>query len=247
MDVVGKGGELPDLHNMIDRLQPELPGMMGVVFDGAPRGSDHEHLIREHGLQLISPPTAHRAAEDPDDVRIEKRHRLEMTDARHPDRTSTPVEIWAEGGHAAIAHHREDGTQFLEQLTRGQVQRRENSDGTYRWYGVFTTPDDGSVTLSYLSTEEDVRNKIIRAEYLRTVAPGDDDYATLYGSRNDAEGINSQYANRLPNDRSPVYGKRRLLAHALAWAIVPQRRRRQPVPPEPTSGSPPDQGHAVAA
>jgi hypothetical protein len=70
---------------------------------------------------------------------------------------------------------------------RLKTERRKNSDGTWRIYNLWQTPDGGTFREPVIDTDDDKLRKLNRAERLRSIPPTDPDYKELYGRRNDAE------------------------------------------------------------
>lgn len=63
-----------------------------------------------------------------------------------------------------------------------------------------------------------------RTDQLRCIPESLDEFAKIYGVRNDAEAINSEFKRTLVVDRAPALGWRRQLLAALSWSIYNNAR-----------------------
>lgn len=218
VDSVGAGGEMATLEPMADRILPRLPGALAVLYDAAARGKTREHLLREHGVELIAPPAAKKAARSRKEVREEKEAFLETVVGTYPDGTTTPIELWVHGGQVHTVEFDEAANRLRNPLTLHELHRRGHR-GRYRVYGDYTTDDGARLRLRGLPTDEDRQRKFNRCENFRFFPRGSPQYAANYPRRADAEAANRQLKDALWQRRAGSYGKTRVLIDALGWAI----------------------------
>lgn len=192
-------------------------GVQAVVYDGALRGSHHHTLMDRHGVVVIN-----------------KVHPATRTGDERTYRT-IPLGTWThrvgrrDCEHHLVAHHgdvhdavaTDDGTIALSPaLVRTQIRRHPRADGTWRmnlgitvacrrgpftaWINPHPSADDGNAR---------------RPDQLRFIPESLDEFDDLYGLRNDAEAINSEFKRTLVVDRAPALGWRRQLLAAMSWGI----------------------------
>lgn len=216
--VATKGGEAGAALNCVERIRPRLPGAQAFAYDGALRGMHVRRLLRDMGLVSISPPTAARAETD-EHERVEKVVFIETIAAPDGDQVS----LYGKGGQIGVGEFDADGNETFLPLARQATKRRQNSDGTFRWYGLYRLPDHlGGMEflLRADTTEADVKRKINRSENFRLIPPGDPDYAELYPLRADSEANNRQLEDTLWINRAHSVGARAQLLDLLGYSLV---------------------------
>ncbi len=146
-----------------------------------------------------------------------------------------PLGIWTHQtpnracAHQLVIHHgniheaitTDDGT-----ITNGpalehtQIRRHRRADGTWRMNLGITLPcRHGSFTAWVNPHPQPGDRHATRPDQLRFIPEDTDELASIYGLRNDAEAINSEFKRTLIVDRAPALGWRRQLLAALSWAI----------------------------
>ena len=204
------GGEAEAIVRMTEGLKARLPGLHAVVTDGVLRHKHIDPLMRRDLLVVNKPTKA--ASNNRSGVRIgdrrEKSHHL-MTFEQRNRIGVCKHRIYAIGGALYEQKVTDTGTQTYERLTSRTVRRRRS---TYTdWYRVASLEcprcggfQDKSVPL--LQSEDDTEKQFLRSEYLRQVAPADDDFARLYGFRPDSESGNNITEQAWYLRRIPAYG-----------------------------------------
>lgn len=109
-------------------------------------------------------------------------------------------------------------------LQRGQIRRRRNKDGTFRFYADYVVPDTlggGAIRNEPLHiTAQDRTSGFNRTEHLRGIPPGDEDYDRLYPRRSDAESIHRYLDDTMFLSRAHSNGADRQFVDLLGFAIV---------------------------
>ncbi|MDQ3575068.1 MAG: hypothetical protein M3404_09155 [Actinomycetota bacterium] len=118
------------------------------------------------------------------------------------------------------------------------MRKRENANGTWRFYGEYRVPDDlggGELRIRFDLTEEDIRRGFNRTEHLRPLPPSGADYKRLYPRRADAESINRALDDSMWLGRAHSLGGKRQLVDLLGFAMTVNslalHRRRQSLAP----------------
>lgn len=179
-DAVRAGAEADTATQVLDRVLGRNPGVEVVVYDGAFKGKHLAWLIREWGVIGISPPAS--------DKQPWVLGRFPVSGGRHQD-----AMLVAHAGRLMVEVIRFDGESELLPLTRVKLAWRPNAD-SHRLYGDFELPvaaGGGRILgIQFHAIDEDQAKGFNRAENLRPIPKGDDEYQTYYGRRNDAEAIN---------------------------------------------------------
>jgi hypothetical protein len=221
--VSGPGHEADTAVEAIQRLHAVAgTGIQAIVYDGAMRGVHIDALMTGCGLVVIN-----------------KVHASGLNAARK-GKTAKPrwftLGTWEHDTPAGACTHQlaavdgavseigldESGKPVvLARLDRKQVKRPRRSTGRYHFNVAYDIAcDAGSftawVTPHALAGEDDHR----RADAVRVIAEGEDDFTRLYGLRNDAESFNSQLKRTLLVDRAMSLGAQRQLLDVLCYAIV---------------------------
>ena len=211
----GSNDEMKFLLNSLDYIAPRAPGLLGVAWDLVPRGTHIDQIGRSHGLHVISPVMPDSGGHTTGKEAVYNPWTIAETVVRRPDGTTNPCRIVALKGQAHILELNSAGKPLHIPLDRAKNERRQNADGTWRPYAIFSVPTSsggGTIRLSILS--DPGRPKENRAEHLRSIPPDDGDYKNLYGVREDAESRNSGYKDTLWGRRAHSYG---IAGHQLDW------------------------------
>jgi len=197
-------------------------GIQAVVYDGAMRGAHIDELMTGCGV-----------------VAINKVHASAKTASRR-GKTANPrwftLGTWQHDTPAGLCSHAlaaVDGAiseiglddagapVVLSRLHRAQVKRPRRASGRWHFNVAYTVPCAHEQFLAWvtphgLAGEPDHR----RADAVRVIAEGEDDFTTLYGLRNDSESFNAQLKRTLLVDRAMSLGASRQLLDVLCFAIM---------------------------
>lgn len=192
-------------------------GVQAVVYDGALRGSHLHTLMDRHGIVVIN--KVHPATRNGDERTYRTiplgtwTHRVGRRDCEHH------LAVHHGDIHDAVAT--DDGTIALSPaLTRTQIRRHPRANGTWRMnLGVTVPCRHGSFTAWINPHPAPEDTNAGRTDQLRFIPESLDEFADLYGVRNDAEAINSEFKRTLVVDRAPALGWRRQLLAAMSWGI----------------------------
>jgi hypothetical protein len=207
----------------IDRLAPLLPGAQGVLYDGAFRGVDHQHLMHDLGLLSISPQRAQSGGRRARRPRVERTVWVEEAKVRGGDGSRPTVQLYAEGGALCVGELNQAGEVVTVRLIRKKLAWRPNAKGGYRLYGDYELPailGGGQVAIRHDITDEDRKRGFNRTEHLRPIPHGDPDHDRLYARRPDAESINRQLDDSMWLGRAHSVGHERQLVDLLGYALV---------------------------
>jgi hypothetical protein len=198
-------------------------GIQAIVYDGAMRGVHIDDLMTRHGLMVIN-----------------KVHASAKTAARRGKTAATPrwfaLGTWehdtttgqcthtlgaVDGAVSEIALDAAGTPVVTARLERRQVKRPRRSTGRYHFNVAYEVPCTHGAFLAWvtphaLAGETDHR----RADAVRVIAEGEDDFTRLYGLRNDAESFNSQLKRSLLVDRAMSLGGRRQLLDVLCYGLM---------------------------
>ena len=166
----------------------------------------------------IAPPIALKV--DPNDhtKRVEKSYPLGIHTARWAKGKTRALDVWTVGGAPVETVIDVNGDRTFLPLEKRQRQLRPNR-ASCRLYCQYRTHDGAVLTIRYHRDKTDNQRKFNRAENLRPVPPGTDEYKRLYGRRNDTESANRQREDALWQKRATCYGRVRTFISSLAWAI----------------------------
>jgi hypothetical protein len=244
--VVGEVASVPDVGGeanvaleCIKRVATQLPGALGVIYDGAFRGAHLVELLRDRGLLPIVPVTAALGGRHAKKPRVERTVLVGPGTIRQPSGTTRDCVLYAEAGALCLGELNASGDVTLIPLERTKIEPRHNADGTWRWYGVYSVPDHaggGTIRVRLETTTDDRRRKFNRAEHLRAIPPSDREFQDLYSRRSDAESINRALDDSSWLGRAQCAGRDRQLLNLLGYAIAVNsvalhRHRRVAAPP----------------
>ncbi len=201
-------------------MAPRLPGLQGLVWDGAGRGTHASQLGRALGIHLISPVTPGLGGHTTDKAAVYKPSRVGAVSVTRPDGTTYETQLYGLQGAAHILEVDSLGNVVLLPAKRLKTERRKNSDGTWRMYNLWQAPDGGTFREPVIDTDDDKLRKLNRAERLRSIPPTDPDYKELYGRRNDAEAQNRMLDDSLWLGRAHSMGAQRHLLDWLGYGLV---------------------------
>ena len=106
-------------------------------------------------------------------------------------------------------------------LVRRQVKRPRRRSGRYHFNVAYEVPCPTETFLAWVTPHaEPGDTEHARADAVRVIAQGDDDFARLYGLRNDSESFNSQLKRTLLVDRAMSLGGQRQLLDVLCFAVL---------------------------
>lgn len=216
------GGEAAEALESLRLVAPLLPGAQGVLYDGAFRGKHNQVMLHELGLIPIVPVTAKSGGKRQRKPREERTVRVEQREIQTPSGTET-IQLYTCMGAVGLGEVDECGEIVFRRLESAKVIRRENRDGTYRWYAGYRLPDEmgGEVILVRLdTTDDDVVRKFNRTEHLRAIPTDDPDWTRLYPRRSDAESINRALDDTLWLRRAHSKGRRRQLFELMGFALM---------------------------
>lgn len=214
-----QGREAGVLVSCLKRLGPLLPGAVGVIYDGALRGTHIERIQRGLGWLVICPVTAARV--DPNGGRVERSvyfdtisHVISKKECRH--------ELYCVGGRLVETDVDETGAPVVVgEPILDSIERR--GTGPYRIYGVFTIKcpsRDLSVRLPAWQQAKDTKRGFSRAEHLRLIPPGSRNYLRIYPRRADAESSNRDLKRTLVDGRAHSLGHVRQEFDLLGWGLM---------------------------
>jgi hypothetical protein len=197
-------------------------GVQAVVYDGAFRGNHHHTLMDQHGVIVIN--KVHPATRDGNERTYRTvplgtwSHRVGRRDCAH--------QLVAHQGDICQAVLTDDGTlTHSPPLQRTQTRRHPRADGTWRFnLGVTVSCRHGEFTAWVNPHPRPGDHNAGRTDQLRCIPESCDDFDDLYGLRNDAEAINSEFKRTFIADRAPALGWRRQVVAATSWAIFNNAR-----------------------
>lgn len=197
-------------------------GVQAVVYDGAFRGNHHHALMDRHGVVVIN--KVHPATRD----------------GKERTYRTVPLGTWThpvgarDCAHQLVAHHgdicdavvTDDGTLANSPpLPRTQIRRHRRADGTWRFNIGVTVPCRHAEFTAWVNPHpRPSDHNAGRTDQIRLFPESCDTFDDLYGLRNDAEAINSEFKRTLIADRAPALGWRRQLVAATSWAIFNNAR-----------------------
>ncbi|MEL5959469.1 hypothetical protein AADR41_32750 [Streptomyces sp. CLV115] len=202
-------------------LSSHLPGCMGVLYDGAFRGTHRDALARQ-GLLVINKQhgsTAPRAYE-----------LLRYGRCRHV--------LWCQDGRIAERIGLDDGTSHLVPVPVTRLEPR-HGPAKSRWYhllripcrhgahthrvpvAITTTPADrtGTDRATGKPRPSDSEREFHRAEHLQQIPQDTRAHQLLYPYRSDAESLHNQLDQSLWNRRMISYGLARQKVYVLGFTL----------------------------
>ena len=227
------------MNQILGRLAPQLPDVMGVIYDGAALGVHHQEVMTKLGWMVVSPVTA---AEDPNKGRRTPTHRyddaknagrgkkkpkrtfIERRSIQGTDRAVRKHDLYAEHGKIGCIKHDAAGRERFYPFIRLEVRRTQRTDGTWRWAILYEVPQmfgGGTVWVRADRTREDAfRKGFNRPENVRVMPEDEPIFDEIYRTRNDCEAINSQHDRWIPFGRALSVGWRRQRADLLFYGLV---------------------------
>lgn len=221
----------------IGKLARLLPALSGVVWDMALRGTHIDELYQEGLLSVVKVARVRGAA---------KSQQIGAHTVTRGGQAVGSVTVFAINGapHVEVIAA---GQKHPVRLERAQILRRKNKRLGWRWYCIFTVPDDalvpshlrnGQLELRLHTNDSDRARKLNRAESLRPISEGDVDWRRLYALRPGAESINRWVKEKLRDSRAPAVGRARQhfallccgLLNNVAAVVAHLRRRGLPLP-----------------
>jgi hypothetical protein len=213
-------GEAAIATDALESLKQQAPGLHGVCYDGAFRGT-HINRLLKHGLTVLSP--THRG------IRATP---LTIVKCRcgedHP--------LWTRRGSIGERRVLDTGETIVMPSPIATRYPRPNADGTHRWYIEFAL-SCGTVHRERIDiAEPDQKRRYNRTEHLRqyVIDGADGVYERCYGWREDAESVNATVQRTLHLGRMIAFSAARQYLVMLGFALGRnslarlQRRRRQP-------------------
>lgn len=198
-------------------------GIQAVVYDGAMRGVHIDDLMSTCGVLVIN-----------------KVHSSAKTAKRKGKAGATPrwfpLGTWEHDTAAQACTHQLaaiDGAVHeiglndagdpvvLSRLERKQVKRPRRSTGRFHFNVAYEVPCTDGAFLAWVTPHGEPGDPDHRrADAVRVIAEGEDDFTRLYGVRNDAEAFNSQVKRTLLVDRAMSLGGRRQLLDVLCYGLL---------------------------
>ena len=189
-----------------------------MVYDGAFRGTHHQQVMSDLGWIPINKvhPATHRRG-----VRTWRTLPLGTYQHAAGRRVCTHTLVAHNGSvHDATTNDRGD-TVLSAPLDRHQVRRYPRADGRHRFTIGVTVPCAHGTFLAWIAPHprpDDDNHR--RPDQLRLIPISDPLFAPLYGLRNDAEAINSEYKATLLWKHTQQLGAARQALDLLCWAIA---------------------------
>lgn len=208
-------------------------GVDAVCWDGALHHAHIDPLMREHGLVVVSPPTA---KSNPDGDRAGSQSKTRVEKERHYKTLrhrgkGGPCEhvLYARGGR--VGEKVVDGTsgETFVPLVIDKLVRNSNV-GSYRWYHETTVPcdtnGDHTERVRLTADDDDASAGFLRSEYLRQLPADTKAYARVYGTRPAAESDNSQREHRYNMNLMPAYGEPRQMMIMFGFQFLENSKAR---------------------
>lgn len=200
----GYGGEAAIAVAMVKDALAQLPGLVGVCWDGAMRGVHRDPLMKL-GLLVVSPQhdgIVPRRLDPVTGCRCRARH-----------------DLWAKDGAVHGAEILDTGELHHTPCQVVRLEKRGRG-GRHRWYHVVRLACGNEHRIRLDATEQDGRTGFNRAEHLRQHPPDSDGYTRTYHWRPDAESLNSTLDATLWNRRMIAYGPAQQTLVMLGFALA---------------------------
>ncbi len=195
------------------------PGIQAAVYDGAFRGTHHETLMSRLGVVVINKVHSARAATDTTD-RIVRTLPIGVWTHDRPGGTCSHTIAAVDGALVEIDHDEQGELITVQHAQRRQIKRARRTDGTYHFTLIATIAcEHGDIEL-LVSPHAQRPGDHSRPDQLRLIPAGDDDFAVLYGLRNDSESLNSNFKRTLLVDRATSLGWQRQLLDLLGFGLL---------------------------
>lgn len=214
--------------NIVGRIAPRLPRAEALLYDTAFRGTHINQVMRNYGIPVVAPVAAKSGGRNTGKPRVEKERLLGGFSVPETGRC---LKVYGVCGEAHVVEKDFAGEQVLVPLEKLRVERRDNADGTFRWYKQYkVSSNSGGGTLRVPLIDNGKSNGI--AENHRVIAPSDPDYYDLYHRRSDIESQNRALDDSLWLGRARSIGMK---GHLLDWmgyglvtnAVTRARHRRR--------------------
>ncbi|TKJ28478.1 hypothetical protein [Blastococcus sp. CCUG 61487] len=200
-------------------------GVQAVVYDGALRGVHLEKLMTRHGLVVVNKvaaaPLSDAEKAERGGLKAVKSYPLGSWEHDTDDGACTHALAAVDGAIVEVTLGDTGDPVVAHRLTRRQVKRPRRGNGNYHFSAAFVVPCargdfDAWITPHGEPGDPDAR----RAENVRLIAEGEEDFARLYGIRNDSEAFNSAFKRSLLVNRAMSLGWRRQLLDAVCFALL---------------------------
>lgn len=217
-------------------------GIQAVVYDGAMRGVHIDELMRTCGLLVInkvhaSGKTRTRKRRDPDQrggaaAKSTDKPRWFPLGAWEHD-TDTGADASADtsscqhflaavdGAVTEVGRDDTGAPVALHTLVRRQVKRSRRLHGGYHFNVAYDVACQHGTFTAWLTPHGEPGDADHRrADAVRVIAEGEEDFTRLYGLRNDAEAFNSHFKRSLLVDRAMSLGAARQLLDILCYGLL---------------------------
>jgi hypothetical protein len=200
-------------------------GVQCVVYDGALRGVHLERLMTRHGLVVVNKvaaaPLSDAEKAERNGVKAVKSYPLGVWEHDTDDGACTHTLAAVDGAIVEMTLDDTGDPVIAHRLVRRQVKRPRRGNGSFHFNAAFVVPCprghfDAWLTPHGEPGDPDAR----RAENVRLIAEGEEDFARLYGIRNDSEAFNSAFKRSLLVNRAMSLGWRRQLLDAICFALL---------------------------
>jgi hypothetical protein len=255
------GQEVKTAEARIIAAKDRLPGMYGVLYDGAVPGETIGRLAGDLGLVVVSPVPAERAGKD-GKPRVEKSKYIRTLDHDLDGKKCFHELCYYGGSVVEVGRLAGDGTRPVRELDYVGMQRRVSHaeldrqvaerTGTesgrrarrggrkvspFQWYAEYRLSCGGDAIPVLERTLTNATDKINRSENVRQVPPGTGLYDELYPHRSSIEGFNSWVDGRFWLRRARCKGAARqeleqLAVVSLYNALVWRANRHALAPPD---------------
>lgn len=205
------------------RIHPLLGnGVQAFVYDGAVRGTHIDTLMTECGVLVIN--KVHGTHGRTRTAREDEQQRWHMLGTWEHDTETGGCTHQLAAIDGAVHEFSLDETgapTLRHRLVRRQVKRPRRRSGRYHFNIAYEVPCPTEPFLAWVTPHaEPGDTEHARADAVRVIAQGDEDFARLYGLRNDSEAFNSQLKRTLLVDRAMSLGGQRQLLDVLCFAIL---------------------------
>ena len=233
------GGEARVAVEAVERVSERLPGLHGVLYDGAFRGK-HNARVLQRGLIPVVPMHAAAGGRSSGKPRVEKETPYGPVEVVRSDGTRDTVQLHLRAGDPGLIELNDKGDPIFTKLVRVTTKRRRRVRAqTFRVYAEYEVPAShggGRVLLRMDPMKEDAARQFNRAENLRPISPSDPDYQRLYPRRADAESINRYLDDTCWLGRAHSVGWRAQLLDLVGFGLLLNsvalwRHRRSQAPP----------------
>lgn len=197
-------------------------GVQAFVYDGAIRGTHIDQLMTECGVLVINKVHGtHGRTRGAREGEQQRWHTLGIWEHEIQEGPCTHHLAAIDGAVHEFALDETGTPMARHRLTRRQVKRPRRRSGRYHFNVAFEVPCPAGDFLAWVTPHaEPGDTEHARADAVRVIAQGDEDFARLYGLRNDSESFNSQLKRTLLVDRAMSLGGKRQLLDVLCFAVL---------------------------